>query len=167
MTRIARFFSKSSGMEVKLGRKFQKRGDREVETGCVVVRIFPLEKGQAHLRKLMVLTGSEAFRLAEELERLASVEGDENLDLFVHTTSGRTSVLSAHTATNKAGKRFVGLRISYGKNDRLACWLSPSDAKFLAAVLKDFAIKTTYETEVEAETDSSGETPGIEEELPA
>ena len=167
MTRIARFFSKNSGMEVKLGRKFQRRGDREVETGCVVVRIFPLEKGQSRLRKTMILTGSEAFLLGEELEKLASSEAEENRDLFVHTASGRTSVLSTHTATNKAGKRFVGLRISYGKNDRLACWLSPTDARFLAAILRDFAVKTAYETEVEAETDSSGETPGIEEELPA
>ncbi len=167
MTRIARFFSKSSGMEVKLGRKFVKRGDREVETGCVVLRIFPLEKGRAADRKTMVLTGSEAFLLGEELEKLSSSEAEENRDLFVHKSNSRTAILSIASAKNKAGKLFLGIRVSYSKNDRLACWLSPSDARFLAAILRDFAVKTAYETEVEAETDSGMEEAPGEEELPA
>lgn len=152
--RIARFFSQKSGLEVRVGRRFQERNDRTYESGCVVLRAFPLEKGKKDAQRTMLLSGAEAFRLARTIERTLSKVAESSVDVLVHSfgegKDKTTTVLRITLQKGKDGKKwYFGVTISRSKEDRITVWMDPGDGLYFAHLLKAFSVESAYETEVE------------------
>ena len=149
------FFSKKTGLEVSLGKTAQN-GSGYV-SGRVYLRAFPLEKGGREKQIIVKLQPEEAYSLALNIPGVIRDKQGKQALLHKFQTDDveyTTTVSLDAWKSEKTGKSGYGMTVSRSngsENDRLniAVPLSGLSFRFLARILKTWAVDSCFEEKIE------------------
>jgi len=152
------FFSKSSGLEIRLGRSLSPKNG--YVQGRIFLRAFPLQQGAREKQVTMMLNSVEALKLGLDISKLMkSKEGVQSLIHKYTDAQGNENTTALYLDYwEKDGKTGTGITLSRNKDKRVSIALRPIDFFLLQNLLKAWAIEACYEEKVSEE--------GEEETLP-
>ena len=149
------FFSKKTGLEVSLGKTAQNNSG--YVTGRVYLRAFPLEKGGRERQIIVKLQPEEAYSIALNIPGV--IRDKKGKQALVHKFQAEeveytTTVSLDAWKSEKTGKSGYGVTVSRSngnEDDRLniAVPLSGLSFRFLAHILKTWAVDSCFEEKIE------------------
>jgi len=151
VTKKHTFFSRSSGLEVRLGQSLSAR--KGYVQGRIFLRAFLLEQGAREKQVTMMLTSAEAIKLALDIGKL--MKNKESIQSLIHKypqgKENTTTLTLDHW--EKEGKTGEGITLTRNQDKRVSIALRPLDFYLLQNLLKAWAIEACYQEKVSEEAE--------------
>jgi hypothetical protein len=163
------FFSKSSGLEVRLGRRLSPKNG--YAQGRIFLRAFPLEQGAREKQVTMMLNPVEAIKVGLDISKL--MKSKETVQSLIHkytdTQGNENTTMLSLDYWERDGKSGTGITLSRNKDKRVSIALRPLDFYLLQNILKSWAVESCYEEKVsdseEGEEEETLPQSGMEEKV--